>query len=198
MNKSVKRIVLLSFTIALIWLAYNYSKKINFNRNHDVGDIIDSIDGVYVYYNGGVSNISGRNLSQDGYNLGMKYQCVEFVKRYYYQHYQHKMPDSYGNAKDFFNKSLTDSSFNDKRGLMQFTNGSKTKPTVGDLIIFDGTTFNKYGHIAIIVVANTDSIIIIQQNPGPFGKSRVSIPLSHHDNLWYVEKESSLGWLRKV
>jgi len=48
-----------------------------------------------VYYNGSVGHVSGRNLVPDGYNPGLKYQCVEFVKRYYYQHLNHKIPDSY-------------------------------------------------------------------------------------------------------
>ncbi|MFA0963395.1 hypothetical protein AB9P05_16445 [Roseivirga sp. BDSF3-8] len=50
--------------------------------------------------------VSGRNLTPDGYNLGLKYQCGEFMKRYYYLHLNHKMPDSYGHARDFFNPSL--------------------------------------------------------------------------------------------
>jgi len=61
----------------------------------DVGEKVDSLNGVYVYYNGSVGHVSGRNLVPDGYNPGLKYQCVEFVKRYYYQHLNHKIPDSY-------------------------------------------------------------------------------------------------------
>ncbi len=52
-------------------------------RTYEVGDKVDSLNGVYVYYNSNVGNVSGRNLASDGYNLGLKYQCVEFVKRYY-------------------------------------------------------------------------------------------------------------------
>ena len=48
-------------------------------RPHQIGDVIDSFNGVAVYYNGPVNNVSGRNLSPDGYNLGQKQQCVEFV-----------------------------------------------------------------------------------------------------------------------
>ena len=97
-------------------------KKFNFNRNYSVGQQIDSLNGVFVFYNGGVDNVSGRNTTLDGYNLGLKYQCVEFVKRYYYEHLNHKMPDSYGHAKDFFDKTLTDGQKNRKRNLqLQFT-----------------------------------------------------------------------------
>lgn len=66
-------------------------KKFNFNTDFSVGQQIDSLNGVYVYYNGGVENVTGRNITEDGYNLGLKYQCVEFVKRYYYEYLNHKI-----------------------------------------------------------------------------------------------------------
>lgn len=90
-------------------------KKVNWNSKHEVGDIVDNFNGVNIYYNGGVSNSEGRNLSADGYNIGIKYQCVEFVKRYYYEYLNHKMPDAYGNAIDFYDKALKDGSINVKR-----------------------------------------------------------------------------------
>lgn len=80
--------------------------------------------------------MNGRNISADGYNIGLKYQCVEFVKRYYLEHLGHKMPDTYGHAKDFFDRSLTDGMFNERRALIQYTNGSISSPQQGDLIIF--------------------------------------------------------------
>lgn len=142
-----------------------------------VGTKIDQLHGVAVYYNGRVGNVSGRNTSKDGYNIGLKYQCVEFVKRYYYQHFNHKMPDSYGHAKDFFDKSLADGSKNRRRNLTQYKNPSQTKPQVGDLIVFDRTKYNPYGHVAIISKVSKNRVQIIQQNPGPKGKSRESYPL---------------------
>lgn len=39
------------------------------------------IPSVAIYFNGGVNMSQGRNLTIDGYNLGIRYQCVEFVKR---------------------------------------------------------------------------------------------------------------------
>jgi hypothetical protein len=95
---------------------------------HKFGTKVDSLNGVNVYYNGKVSNISGRSLTSDGYNLGLKYQCVEFVKRYYYEHLNHKMPNSYGNAKDFFNPRLKDGQMNHDRKLIQYTNGGQSLP----------------------------------------------------------------------
>ena len=173
------------------------TKKINLNFNYEVGQPLDSLNNVVVYYNGGVDNNSGRNTSADNYNIGIKYQCVEFVKRYYYQHLKHKMPDAFGNAKDFFDKEVADGELNKKRNLIQCKNGSKTKPKPDDLLIFSGSTFNKYGHVAIISSVSDNEIEIIQQNPGPFGKSRDNIKLKNIDNLWTLDNDRILGWLRK-
>lgn len=181
----------------LIISIYNLAPKINLNPNYTVGQKIDSLHGVYVYYNGPVSNVTERNVSADGYNIGLKYQCVEFVKRYYYEYYKHKMPDSYGHAKDFYNFNLKDGQYSKSRNLLQFSNPSLSKPEVGDLLIFNGTTFNKYGHVAIISEVNDNNIEIIQQNPGPFSSSRAEFILKNTDGKWKIMDSNILGWLRK-
>src|SRR5699024_1940891 len=129
-------------------------------NEHQIGDKIDSLNGVYVYYNDKVTNVSGRNLTPDGYNLGLKYQCVEFVKRYYYEHYNHKMPDSYGHAKDFFIEGLSDGAFVKRRNLYQYSNPGKTKPKEGDLLVYGPTAFNAYGHVAIVSKVKRNKIEI--------------------------------------
>jgi len=161
-----------------------------------LGDPVDSMNGVLVYYNGSVSNVSGRNLAPDGYNVGLKYQCVEFVKRYYYEHYHHKMPDSYGHAKSFYDRSLEGESLNKMRGLTQYANGGKIKPAVGDLIVFDGTIWNEFGHVAIISAVEADQIQIIQQNPGPSAASRIYIDIDISEGNYTVGRSDCLGWLR--
>ena len=172
-------------------------KNFNFSSNFEVGQQIDELNGVYVYYNGGVGNVFERNITKDGYNLGLKYQCVEFVKRYYFEYLNHKMPDSYGNAKDFFDKSLKDGQKNKQRNLIQYTNYSQTTPKVNDLLIFEGTTFNKYGHVVIISKVTEDKVEIIQQNPGPFGQSRETYDLKFENDKWKIKNDRVLGWLRK-
>lgn len=161
-----------------------------------IGDIVDSLNGVFVYYNGSVSHVSERHLAKDGYNLGLKFQCVEFVKRYYYEHLKHKMPDSYGHAREFYSSKFKDGELNTKRNLLQFKNGSLSKPKIKDLIVFDGHEFNPYGHVAIVSKVGDDFIEIIQQNPGPDASSRDRFELYQKGNKWYVSDELTLGWLR--
>ncbi len=145
-----KTLIIISILLVSAIAVFKLTKRLNLNTSHQVGQRLDSLNGVIVFYNGGVDNSSGRNLSADHYNIGIKYQCVEFVKRYYYQYLKHKMPDAYGNAKDFFDHSIADGSLNKKRNLMQYSNDSRSKPQVSDLIIFSGSVFNRYGHVAII------------------------------------------------
>lgn len=163
----------------------------------EVGDKVDSLNGVEVYYNDSVGNISGRNTTEDGYNLGLKYQCVEFVKRYYYERLDHKMPDSYGHAKDFFIKDFPDGKMVKRRNLVQYTNSSASKPKADDLLVFDATIFNKYGHVGIISKVTEREVEIIQQNPGPYSKSREVFSLAHKNGKWKIENNRILGWLRK-
>ena len=162
-----------------------------------VGQEIDQFNGVAVFYNGGVGNVEGRNLATDGYNLGLKYQCVEFVKRYYFEHLNHKMPNSYGHAKDFFDHQLKDGQNSPDRNLKQYTNGSSTKPRVNDLLIFDATQFNSYGHVAIISAVSDNKIEIIQQNPGVSAPSRENFKLKKLNGTWKIQNNKVLGWLRK-
>lgn len=194
----LKRLIYITIGILIIVLAFNWTfKNLNFNTNYTFGQKLDSLNGVVVYYNGGVSNVSERNLTNDNYNLGLKYQCVEFVKRYYYEKLNHKMPDSYGNAKDFFSEKVEDGKLNKKRNLTQYRNPSNTIPKIEDLIIFSGNIFNSYGHVAIISKVTENEIEIIQQNPGPFGKSRIKIDFKKINGKYKVQNERVLGWLRK-
>lgn len=158
---------------------------------------IDNYNGVDVFYNGSVGNVSGRNTTSDGYNLGLKYQCVEFVKRFYYNYFNHKMPDSYGHAKDFFNSSVSDGGYNKQRDLTQYRQGSNTKPKANDLIIFGPTPFNKFGHVAIVSKIMNGKLEIVQQNPGVGNPSRAIYSLYDNGAGWIVGNQYVKGWLRK-
>lgn len=169
-----------------------------YKKTYKEGDIIDSLNGVYVYFNDDGDGLPAkRNLAPDGYNIGLQWQCVEFVKRYYYQYLQHEMPDSYGNAVDFFDKELADGSISTKRNLLQYSNPSTTKPQVNDLIVFDGTLMNRYGHVAIISKVYENKIEIVQQNAGSSNSSRGEMKLQYADGKWYIVSGQLLGWLRK-
>ncbi len=185
------------WTCLLALIAFGTFQGIRYfskNRKYTFGQEIDSLHGVKVYYNGATSTVKGRMVI-DGYNVGLKYQCVEFVKRYFFEHHNHRMPNPYGHAVSFFNPKLKDGEMNTERGLLQFNNPSISKPKAGDLIVMGGGSF---GHVAIVSQVKDDEIEIIQQNPGKYADSRIWIDLEKKNGkFWYIDKSRILGWLRK-
>lgn len=163
---------------------------------HEIGDAVDSLNGVPVYYNGAVANTGKRHLATDGYNYGLRWQCVEFVKRYYYDYLNHKMPDTYGHAKDFFDTALADGTLNKKRNLIQYKNGSKAAPKENDVLVFNSHDFNPYGHVAIVSKVSEEEIELTQQNPGPTAPSRETYKVQKKDGKWTIDRDDLLGWLR--
>ncbi|MHA6492126.1 CHAP domain-containing protein [Pseudomonas borbori] len=197
MNKRRLAILAVCTLVPLMAFALHaFATRINLNDHYAVGEPLDELHGVAIYYNGGVNTVQGRNLTPDGYNLGLRYQCVEFIKRYYFERYGHRMPDSYGHAKDFFDPTLGDGAMNAKRAMWQFVNGGASQPQADDLLVFGPSLFNRYGHVAIVAQVGGAAIEIAQQNPGPFGQSRERLGLSQRDGHWHVDNSKVLGWLR--
>jgi surface antigen len=157
-----------------------------------VGTKIDEYKGVAVYSNGKDYVASyGLNFSDDGYYYGLKWQCTEYVKRFYYSVFKHKMPDGAGNAKYYFNPMLEQGSYNSQRGLIQYKNGGNVKPQADDIIVF---TDGKYGHVAIISAVGKDWIEVIQQNSEV---PRKKYTLTKSDNEYFVDGDRKpAGWLR--
>lgn len=194
MRRLRKFLIVIAVFPALLFVTYYLGTRTSFALDVSPGDRIDEFNGVAVYYNGGINQTHGRNLSADGYNIGLRYQCVEFVKRYYFERFGHKMPDSYGHAKSFFDPLVADGALNPARALLQYRNGSATAPQAEDLIVFAPTAFNPYGHVAIVTEVSADSIGIIQQNVGK--TTREKFPLANKEGGFFVDDSRVYGWLR--
>jgi len=174
---------------------YKKRSNININPIHQIGESIDELEGVEVFFNGSIGHIENRNVTKDGYNLGLRWQCVEFIKRFYLDFFNHKMPDSYGHAKDFFDKNVKDGKLNKARNLVQHSNPSLAKPKKYDILIFGKTDSNPFGHVAIISKVSDDEIEIIQQNMGFFGNSRERMDLIFRNEKWEIKNSKILGRL---
>lgn len=184
------KFVLKAVFIPLLFLGFVMDTK-----DPMIGDVIDSYQGIPVYYNGtSITNVKGRNLSSDGYNYGLKWQCVEYVKRFYHQKFGHKMPNTYGHAKDFFNKELGDVAYNADRAMMQYKNVRYEKPQVNDILVYDAYQSNPFGHIGIVAEVGPDYIVLIQQNVGK--KTRQKLKLVEYNGIYTVADFDVLGWLR--
>jgi len=202
MKKKIMQSTLLITVILLLMTGGNSTFQKENQIKQAFGSPIDKYNGVAVYYSGNGGKTKHRNLSNDGYNFGLKYECTEFVIRYYYVHFNHKMPVSYGNAKDFYNKDIKDGQRNLQRNLIQYSNPSNTKPKVDDLIILPSNKFNHFGHVAIISKVTNNEIEVVQQNMG--FSTRATFALVVTNNKWKVTGNpfgwvdvKCLGWLRK-
>ncbi|ARN21717.1 CHAP domain-containing protein [Piscinibacter gummiphilus] len=194
MTRTTKALLLLA---AFVAAGYFIATRFNINPAHTIGEPLDELNGVAVYYNGAINNTSGRRTTEDGYNLGLKFQCVEFVKRYYYERFNHKMPNAMGHAKEFFSPAVADGELNKDRMLLQYRNGAGSRPLADDLIVFAPWALNRFGHVAIVSQVGDDFIEVIQQNPGPFGSTRERFPLERHEGQWRVGHDRVQGWLRR-
>jgi len=198
MKNISKKLLILIMVILLIGGGIFIANKIHqssVDKKNGIGKVLDSYKGVDVYYNGDeYSQNHGKNYNKDGYYYGYKWQCVEYIKRFYYEAKNHKMPDVYGNAKDFFDDNVDNGKVNEKRGLIQYKNGEDEKPKSDDILIFTDTT---YGHIVIVSEVGDNFIEVIQQNMGSLARDRFE--LIYKEGKYFVGgKRVPAGWLRKV
>jgi hypothetical protein len=130
------------------------------------GDSLGSFNGVTAYYNsGGINSCGNRHWSSDGaYSFGFKWQCVEFIRRYYYEALNYKMPNRWGNASDYFIENIPSGSMNTERGLVQYHNGN-IMPQINDLLIFQNMA-GGLGHVSIVTNVTDSRISTIAQNIG--------------------------------
>jgi surface antigen len=179
--------------LGLLLLAVLMAGFLYYN-NHRIGRVLDTYKGVPVYDNGLIFFRSyGKNYSQEGYYFGQKWQCVEFIKRFYFQVKGHKMPDVMGHAKSFFDEKIPDGALNPRRGLTQYKNGSTNKPCPDDLIVFADT---KFGHVAIVTAVTDHSLEVIQQNILSGTRRQFSLVTSN-GHYFVTSPRQPAGWLRK-
>jgi len=124
---------------------------------------------------------------QDGINTGKKWQCVEFVRRYYLQIYRLTFPsveDAYALRR------LTHMTRVDTKESIPcsfFPSGTFT-PRVGDILILH---LNPYGHTGIVVEVDTEhsnTLRIAEQNWKEWERPHDSRELSLND-------PAIIGWI---
>ena len=161
----------------------------------DVGQFgaqVGTFNGVIAYSNGTVGNVSNEYNYYSGTNTGMKWQCVEFVNRYYAAVYAQNIRIAGHNANDYYPNAAA-------HGLTPYNNGGTTAPQVGDILCSGG---GQYGHVAIIREIGSNYINVIQQNWNN-NSSDNSMTLSYSpQNGYYTigsfsSSYSVQGWLRK-
>ena len=194
-----KKILIPVFLLAVLIAVYFFfvkSKGGNPNLDYKIGQIVDSLNDVYVYFNGDIENEGEKSLSSDKFNFGYKYSCNEFVNRYYYNVYKLKINGSSIEPKDYFDKEIPDGELNPKFNLLQFTNPSFSLPFIGDVLILDKNEEFPNGHLAIVSNIYDGAFEVIQQNAGPFSNTRALFGCGDYGNKYKVDNKRVLGWLR--
>ena len=75
--------VIIGANFAIKW-SKKHRKIPFFPETAPIGTVLDHENGVAIYSNGDEAYKShGKHFSKDGYYYGRRWQCVEFVKRYY-------------------------------------------------------------------------------------------------------------------
>lgn len=162
----------------------NLSSDIVFVRkkNHKFGRILGFYRGVVIRYH--------RGKSQRG-KYGLKYQCVEFVNRYYARKLGYRNMTRSGHARSYYHRASS-------KGLIAYPNGSRIKPRVSDIITFHSGKRGDFGHVAIVYKVTSRKVCIVQQNRLPWRKC---LRLRKKRGRWYVNRLSRnrpvLGWSRK-
>ncbi len=170
-----------------------FNKKV---CTHQIGAETLTYRGVPIHENGTDTDHShGKHFSPDeAYYYGQKWQCVEYVKRFYDQALNHRMPHVWGHAKDYFDNTLAPGQLNTKRNLIQFKNRGGIAPEVDDIVVFSDTRF---GHLAIITAVLPNAVEVVQQNIA--GKPRQTFRLKRHNGLFHIDRPRLPdGWLRLV
>ncbi len=119
------------------------------------GAVVGEYNGVTAYSNGGNCYYSQDNNIVDGYNCGMKWQCVEYVNRYYFIVYGLQIRNQGGNANQYYDTA-------ENRGLIPYKNGEAiSPPQPGDILCSNG---KPWGHVAIVRRVTDSEVHVIHQN----------------------------------
>ena len=177
----MKKLVVILFI--LVFMPYQFTKAVGFGIQ--VGDF----NGIVAYSNGSTSYYSGLSNYVGGVYTGIKWQCVEYVQRYYVETYDLNIKPFFGNANSFYNQANASAA-----GLQIYPNGGNEGLQVGDILCSNG---GAYGHIAIVREVAANYVKVIQQNwlnhsgDNSFTLTRNGNTISGFNSSYQIN-----GWLR--
>lgn len=178
----MKKIV---FTLALISI-FIYLIADPFNAQ------VGTFNGVPAYSNEYVDNVTDVYNNYNGQNTGMKWQCVEYVNRYYLTTYGINIRVPGHNANMYYPNATA-------HGLYPYANGNTNPPEVGDIICSNS---GNYGHVALVREVGPNYIKVIQQNwSNSSADNNFQLSLSSANGIYTVGNfnaaYSVAGWLKR-
>jgi surface antigen len=153
------------------------------------GTYLGQFNTVAAYSNGSVNYNSGQRNSVNGVDTGLKWQCVEFVRRYFYTIFG--ISPNGGDALNWYANAPA-------LGLERHPNGGTTPPQVGDILCKGYTPGTPFGHVAIIKRVENNRVYTAQQNVSQDSTDLDKwLPLTVSNGTYFVGDSSIQGWLRK-
>ena len=176
--------LLMSFLMAALMLGIFLMPQIA-NAGEKWGTKIGEYKGVPAYSNESLTHSS----PSDTY--GLKYQCVEYVNRFYATAMGHHNMKASGDAEDYYPTAS-------QRKLVAYPNKGSVKPQINDILCLKGKT---YGHIAIVREVTNDKVYVIQQNwNNASSDNNFPFEMEAANGKYTVKEKSGFtcqGWLRK-
>jgi hypothetical protein len=167
------------------------------------GAVLGVVDGVPAYSNCSAKCVDPEPVKTNGAYTGIKWQCVEFARRWLLKHHGAVFADV-DVAADIWNK-IDHLDRVDHKGtipLQNHPNGSARLPSVGDLLIY-ARAYLGTGHVAVVTAVNLPAheIRVAEQNylnqkyPGDYARK---VTLIERDHRYWVLDPYVLGWKHPV
>lgn len=171
-----------------VLLALNTQLTASKQGGLSAGTVYGYVNNVAVYSNGTTPYLLSRGRNQEGtMYYGEKWQCVEFMRRFYYKAFGFHIKETRDYAKQFYNSVS---------GLKSYANGSSTAPQPGDILCITSTGA---GHVAIITEVGANYVKVAHQNVG--GLTHIGLSLSKSGNTVSASAIGSgytvQGWMRR-
>ena len=128
----------------------------------------------------------------NGYFSGLKWQCVEFARRYLIVSDKISFQEI-ETAEDIFRLNyFFNLSDNTLIPIKKYVNGSMVLPHVGSLLIWSKSNELQFGHVAIITSINPKYIVIREQNWDIKNNRKLKLK---YKNGYYIIEKNILGWI---
>lgn len=123
-----------------------------------------------------------------------RWQCVEYIKRFYYEAMGINLYKPIGIARNYWDKydNTGDYSYIKNSGLEKCNNDFSCRLNLGDILVFSTAP---YGHVAIEVNENGSQIKIIEQNYRSDDNSERYLDIQTQNTKYKILDNTVIGWL---
>ncbi|MHB0855950.1 MAG: CHAP domain-containing protein [Anaerolineae bacterium] len=138
-------------------------------------------DGVNVYSNGGRMG----NVCNDYY--GLKFQCVELIQRFYWEHFGRDT----GTGTPRWGVAAAYQTWQDGKhptSMERRPNNAGHTPAWGDILVWAPNASSSYGHVAVVTGVSEGRVHFVQQNTR---NAAASLPFANGK----IEDAALYGWL---